>query len=58
MDEFYKIEIIKFSEHDKVRKMLLKNLEHIKRLVKHPLLTKKIIRVLHSLENNKPKGKP
>ncbi|MCK4359752.1 MAG: hypothetical protein KAW92_13630 [Candidatus Cloacimonetes bacterium] len=50
MDEFYKLEIIKFSKSDKVRESLLKSLKRNKRNVKGPVLLKKIDKIIGFLK--------
>lgn len=53
MDEFYKLEVIKFSKSDKVRNALLKNLKGKKWNIRRPVLLKKVNRIIEFLE--KPK---
>lgn len=50
MDEFYKVEIIKFSNSNKVRDALLNSLKRKKRNIRRPVLLKKINRVIRFLE--------
>ena len=50
MDEFYKLEIIKFSKSDRVKEALLKSLKRKKRDIRRPVLLKKINRVIQFLE--------
>ena len=53
MDEFYKLEIIKFSKSDRVKEALLKSLKRKKRDIRRPVLLKKINRVIQFLERPK-----
>lgn len=53
MDEFYKLEIIKFSKSGEARKSLLNSLKSKKRKIRHPNLLKKINRVIQILEKSK-----
>ncbi|MGB7291788.1 MAG: RNA-directed DNA polymerase [Thermodesulfobacteriota bacterium] len=50
MDEFYKLEIIKFSKTDKVRAALLTGLRSKRKYIRRPLLLKKVKRILEFLE--------
>lgn len=52
MDEFYKVEIIKFSKSNKVKEALLKSLKRKRRNIKRPILSKKTDRVIRSLESH------
>lgn len=56
MDDFYKVEIIKYSKSDKVRNALLNSLKSKKRKVRRPILLKKINRVIQFLEEEKYKN--
>jgi len=61
MDEFYKLEIIKYSISGRAREALFKSLKRKKKDVRHPILLKKIDRVIQSLEFQKSEnisGKP
>ena len=51
MDEFYKLEIIKFSKSYKVTEALLKSLKLNKRNVKRPVLLKKIDKIIGFLKS-------
>ena len=53
MDEFYKLEIIKFSKSDRVKEALLKSLKRKKGDIRRPVLLKKINRIIQFLESPK-----
>jgi hypothetical protein len=53
MDEFYKLEIMKFSNSNKVREALLNSLKRKKRNIRRPVLSKKVNRVIRFLESQK-----
>jgi len=53
MDEFYKLEVIKFSKHEKVRQILLKSLKGKIRAIRHPILLKKVNRIIEYLKRPK-----
>lgn len=46
MDEFYKLEIIKLSQNERVLKSFLSNLRGKRRYVRHPVLSKKVNRAI------------
>jgi len=51
MDEFYKLEMIKFANSNKVKKALSKTLKRRKRDVRRPILLKKVNRLIQFLDN-------
>lgn len=53
MDEFYKLEIMKFSNSNKVREALLNSLKRKKRNIRRPVLLRKVNRVIRFLESQK-----
>lgn len=53
IDEFYKLEIIKFSKSDKVKEALLKSFKRKKGNIRRPVLLKKVDRVIQFLESQK-----
>lgn len=50
MNEFYKLEIIKFAKSDKVKNTLLKNLKRNRRNIRRPMLLKKVNYIIRELE--------
>lgn len=57
MDEFYKIEVMKFSKSNEVRDALLNSLKRQKSNIRRPLLLKKINRVIKFLIGLNPQQK-
>jgi hypothetical protein len=53
IDEFYKVEVIKFNSDNDVRDILLKRLKDRRRETKRPILLKKINRVIRYLSELK-----